>query len=114
MTQRCGCEIPPAVSLGTIGQTTEYPVLALLKAVARAHDSCGRIVSEGAPDQRSLAKRTGLDEVYVVRILACAFLAPNIVETIPQGRQPRSLSVGRLQKNLGMFWAEQRSQLGFS
>ena len=83
---------------------------ALIKAVARAHDWYDRVVSGKALDQLSLAKQTGLDEVYVGRI-ACAFLAPDIVEAILEGHQPRSLNVGRLQKNLGMNWAEQRRLL---
>ena len=110
--QRCGREIRLVVPPGTNRQTSVHPVPALLKAVARAHDWYGRIVSGKAGDQRSLAKQTGLDEVYVGRILACAFLAPDIVEAILEGRQPNSLNVGRLQKNLSMSWAEQRRQLG--
>jgi hypothetical protein len=84
----------------------------LLKAVARAHDWYHRILNGKARDQRSLAKQTGLDEVYVGRILKCAYLAPDIVAAILEGRQPDSLTLGKVQKNLAMSWTEQRRQLG--
>jgi hypothetical protein len=111
MPERCGREIRLVGPPGVNGQRAARHAPALLKAVARAHDWHGRTMSGKAWDQRSLAKLTGLDEVYVGRILACAFLAPDIVEAILEGHQPFSLTVGKLQKNLAMNWAEQRRQL---
>jgi hypothetical protein len=84
------------------------PVPAFLKSGTRTHHRYGRIVGGKASDQRSLVKQTRLAEVHVGRILACAFLAPDIVEAILGGRQAYSLTVGKLQKNLAMSWAEQR------
>lgn len=88
--------VPP----DTDGRTSTGPVPALIKAVARACDWYGRIVSGKALDQRSLGKQTGMDEAYVGRIPPCAFLAPDIVEAILEGRQPYSLTVGKLQKSV--------------
>jgi site-specific DNA recombinase len=82
--RRCGREIRLVVPPGTNGETSVHPVPALLKAVARAHDWYGRIVSGKASNQRSLAKQTELDEVYVGRILACAFLAPGRFLAFPR------------------------------
>jgi hypothetical protein len=110
--KRCGLEIRLIVPPGTNGQTSAHSVSSLLKAVARAHDWYHRILNGKARDQRSLAKQTGLDEVYVGRILKCAYLAPDIVAAILEGRQPDSLTLGKLQKNLAMSWTEQRRQLG--
>ena len=112
MPKRYGREIRLVVPPGTNGQTSVHQVPSLLKAAARAHDWCDRIIHGKARDQRSLAKQTGLDEVYVGRILGCAYLAPDIVEAILEGRQPHSLTIGKLHKNLPMNWAEQRRQLG--
>ena len=110
--KRCGLEIRLIVPPGTNGQTSAHSVSSLLKAVARAHNWYHRILNGKARDQRSLAKQTGLDEVYVGRILKCAYLAPDIVAAILEGRQPDSLTLGKLQKNLAMSWTEQRRQLG--
>jgi hypothetical protein len=81
--------------------------------VARAHDWCDRIVHGKALDQRSLAKQTGLDEVYVGRILGFAYLAPDIVEAILEGRQPRDLTFEKVTRNIPWSWAEQRGKFGF-
>jgi site-specific DNA recombinase len=110
--KRCGLEIRLVIPPGTNGQTSAHSVPSLLKAVARAYDWYHRILNGKARDQRSLANQTGLDEVYVGRILKCAYLAPDIVAAILEGRQPDSLTLGKLQKNLAMNWTEQRRQLG--
>jgi len=42
-----------------------------------------------------------------------AWLAPDIVEAILDGHQPKQLTVKRLLAKLPMDWAEQRKALGF-
>jgi hypothetical protein len=42
-----------------------------------------------------------------------AWLAPDIVEAILDGRQPKALTVKRLLAKLPMDWADQRRALGF-
>ena len=63
--------------------------------------------------RRSIAAQTGLDERYVGRVLECAFLAPDIVEAILDGRQPHDLTAQKLWHNLPTNWVEQRKRLGF-
>jgi len=55
-----------------------------------------------------------VDERYVSRILSCAFLAPDIVEAILEGRQPPQLTVEKLRFGAPLLWAEQREQFGFT
>ena len=43
--------------------------------------------SSGRHILENLSRQTGLDDHYVSRILKCAFLAPDIVDAIPDGRQ---------------------------
>ena len=64
-------------------------------------------------DQRSIARQAGLEEAYVGKILRCAYLAPEIVEAVLEGRQPASLTLQQLQKPLSMNWSEQRQRLNF-
>ena len=52
-------------------------------------------------------------ERYVGRVLEGAFLAPDIVEAILQGRQPPGLTFEKLCQPLPLSWVEQREQLGF-
>lgn len=53
----------------------------------------------------------GPDESYVRRILGYAFLAPDIVESILDERQPHDLTFEKLRGKLPMSWAEQRSTI---
>jgi hypothetical protein len=51
----------------------------------------------------------------VSRILPLAFLAPDIVEAILDGRQPPELTAARLKRmrDLPLDWQQQRRYLGF-
>ena len=69
------------------------------------------VVSGKASTVGALASQAGLHEVYVTRILRCAYLAPDIVEAILDGSQPADLTLRRLCRDLPMSWAEQRTQL---
>jgi site-specific DNA recombinase len=90
------------------------PTHSLIKAVARAHDWYERIMRGELRYRRSIAKLIGLDDRYVSRILRCAFLAPDIVDAILEGRQPPSLTVRDLVSDLPSDWAAQRQRLGFA
>ena len=85
----------------------------LVKALARAHDWSQRLLNKTAASSRDLARQLGINRRYVDRILACAFLAPDIVEAILAGGQPIDLTVDKLTRNLPLSWAEQRKRLGF-
>ena len=64
-------------------------------------------------DQTSLARQAGVTERYVARVLGCAFLAPDITESILQGSQPDDLTFASLCTKIPLSWAEQRRQFGF-
>jgi len=85
----------------------------LLKAVARAHGWYQKVQNGQALGPPSLARETGLTERYVRKVFACAFLAPDIVEAILEGRQPRDLTFAKLTKKVPLSWVEQREQFGF-
>ena len=112
-SKRCGGEVhlvvPPSSSV-----SREHPKLPLIKALARAHGWCEKVVQGNAFDMRSLARDAGLTERYVGKVFRCAFLAPDIVEAILAGRQPHDLNFDKLCQDLPLSWVEQRAQLGFS
>jgi hypothetical protein len=62
-----------------------------------------------------LARCEGADPGDVSRILPLAFLAPDIVEAVLDGRQPIELTAARLKRmrDLPLEWAQQRQRLGF-
>jgi hypothetical protein len=90
-----------------------HPRPALIKAVARGHAWYEKLLDRKVVDIKSLARETGLTPHYVRNVFACAFLAPDIVEAILEGRQPLTLKFEDLYKHVPLSWAEQRQQFGF-
>jgi site-specific DNA recombinase len=101
--------VPP--NPATISASKTKP--ALLKALARAHSWYATVLEGKALDQRALARHARLTERYVGKVFPCAFLAPDIVESILQGRQPDDLTFAKLCTDIPLSWTEQRRQLGF-
>jgi site-specific DNA recombinase len=86
----------------------------LIKAIARAHGWYEKVVQGNALDMRSLARQAGLTERYVGKVFGCALLAPDIIESILEGRQPHDLNFEKLCRHIPLNWAEQREQFGFT
>ncbi|MGA2859509.1 MAG: hypothetical protein ABSE40_21790 [Candidatus Sulfotelmatobacter sp.] len=101
--------VPPNPTSTSVSKTKPP----LLKALARAHGWYQSVLEGNAPDQRSLARHAGITERYVGKVLPCAFLAPDIIESILQGRQPDDLTFAKLCTGIPLSWAEQRRQFGF-
>lgn len=57
-----------------------------------------KVVHGNALDMRSLAREAGLTERYVSKVFGCALLAPDIIESILEGRQPHDLNFEKLCK----------------
>ena len=87
----------------------------LIKAIALGHGWLREIRGGSTTSLSELAERHGVDRTDAGRIIRLAFLAPDIIEAILEGRQPRDLSFRRLKRlsNLPMSWAGQRDFLGF-
>jgi len=111
---RCGGEVHLVVPPNSIAsQSSTHAKASLIKAVARAHGWYERVLEGNALDRRSLARHAGLTERYVRKVFGCAFLAPDIVEAILQGRQPHDLNFEKLCKHIPLSWTEQRRKFGF-
>ena len=61
-----------------------------------------------------IASKFELSEAYVRRILRLAYLAPDVVLAIAEGRHPSTLVLQRLLRPIPLAWAEQRQTLGFT
>ncbi|HZR31154.1 MAG TPA: recombinase family protein [Terriglobales bacterium] len=96
------------------GEAPAEVIPSMLKAVARAHQWYERIIHGESSSIHALSRDIRLNERYVSRVLRCAFLAPDIVEAILNGRQPADLKLSQLFRHLPPNWSEQRRQLGFS
>ena len=61
---------------------------------------------------QELAKRHGISRRYIRRLVGLAFLSPELVEAILQGRQPVELTATRLTElDLPLDWTEQHKLL---
>jgi hypothetical protein len=90
--------------------------LALLKSIARAYRWFDELVSGKAKSLNAIAAREGVTRHFVGAIVRLAFLAPEIVELIAQGKQPPELSAELLTKrtNLPIDWDDQKRLLDIS
>jgi len=62
---------------------------------------------------RQIAKSEGVTDSYVTRVLRLAFLSPDIVQAIVEGRHPVELTADRLtlHEKIALDWTVQRSTL---
>jgi hypothetical protein len=63
----------------------------VIKVLVRAHRRRRKIESGQARSVTELAAQEGVTDAYVCRLLPLTCLAPDIVETILDGRQPKGL-----------------------
>jgi site-specific DNA recombinase len=112
--KRCGGEMRLIIPGGAAIDQQRRPVSSLIKAVSRASDWVRRMESGECKHQRALANATKLTPRYINSILRVAFLAPEIVEAIIDGRQPPDLTLGSLKGVLQMSWQQQKKLTTFS
>ena len=85
---------------------------ALVKAIARGRAWFDELVTGRARSLQELAKRDGISRRYIRRLVGLAFLSPQLVEALLQGRQPVELTATRLTElDLPLDWAEQHRLL---
>jgi hypothetical protein len=87
----------------------------LVKLLRRAH-AWRQQLETGQPETISnLAAGAGVNASYFTRVLRIAYLAPDVIEAIIEGRQPPELTANKLVrlKNLPIDWAGQRQALGY-
>ena len=80
----------------------------LVKALVRAYRWRRRIESGQAKSITDLAEQEGVTDAYVCRLLPLTCLAPDIVEAVLDGRQPKGLRLAEMLGNGPLGWKEQR------
>ncbi len=84
------------------------------RMIGNAHCWFERLASGDVPSIRDMAHCENLSETEITRVLPLAFLAPDIVETILDGRQPVEMTATSLRRisSLPTDWAHQSRVLG--
>jgi hypothetical protein len=85
---------------------------ALIKVIARGRAWFEELATGRARSLQDLAKSDGISRRYIRRLVGLAFLSPELVEAILQGRQPVELTATRLTElDLPLDWSEQHKLL---
>jgi hypothetical protein len=71
----------------------------LIKALARAHRWRRRSESGQAKSITDLAEQEAVTDAYVCRLLPLTCLAPDLVEAMLDGRQPKGLTLAEMLEN---------------
>ena len=83
----------------------------LVRLIVKAHQARDYLMGTDAPTP-SIAT---MGRKHLVRMARLAYLAPDIIKAILEGRQPKSLTARSLLRitDLPLAWADQRRLLGF-
>jgi site-specific DNA recombinase len=87
----------------------------LIRMLVRAHALKAKLLQSGDDSTTEVADAEGVSRSYLTRLVRLAFLSPEIVGAILEGRQPADLTPARLSRltRLPLEWSEQRKTLGF-
>jgi hypothetical protein len=86
----------------------------LINALAKAHQWRRLIETDKYTSAAELSRAEAINESYLCRVLRLTLLAPDIVDAILDGRQPKTLELQALLKPLPTEWHAQRKALGFA
>jgi site-specific DNA recombinase len=88
----------------------------LVRTLVRAFSIRDQLFKDHSLSLRDMAEREGIVPSYATRLFRLAFLSPDIVAAILDGRHPPELTVRRLldDTRLPLAWSEQRAKLGFA
>ena len=80
----------------------------LIRALARAHRWKGRLEDGEYRSAAEIAEAEGVTQSFVNRLLRLTLLAPDIVEAILDGWQPKGMVLEELTRAIPSGWEEQR------
>ena len=83
----------------------------LIRALARAHRWKAMLEEGRYRSAGELAEAEGVTHSFVNRLLRLTLLAPDIVEAILDGRQPKTMQSGELTDAIPSEWEKQRKAL---
>ncbi|WP_300578181.1 recombinase family protein [Phenylobacterium sp.] len=93
--------------------TPVEPDEALLRTIARARRWEAQLISGERSGADDIAAAEGVQGSFVAKVLKLAWMAPDLVEALLEGRRPRNAGLGDLMlRGLSIDWGEQRTTLG--
>ena len=98
----------PEVEQAELDPETMSP---LQKAVIQGFQYRDMLESGKVATVSELAQKVKKERAFLFRALSLVNLAPDIIETILNGKEPSSLSLSKLRKGFPEDWTEQRKML---
>ena len=87
----------------------------LINGLVKAHKLQQKMEKNLQQPISYLARKEGLIHAYLDRLLRLNLLAPDIVEVILAGRQPKDLRmIDFMRKEIPLLWDEQMEKFGFN
>ena len=94
--------------------TKPRPDETLIRALARAHRWKAMLEERRYRSAGDLAEAEGVTRSFVNRLLRLTLLAPDIVEAILDGRQPKAMQLEELTRVVLITWDEQRESVAIA
>ncbi len=85
----------------------------MIKAVVRGFEILDKLDKNSDLTSKEIAEAESLDASYVNKYVRITQLAPDIIQSILDGRQPQTLSVSQLLRPFPDMWPEQRQHFGY-
>lgn len=85
----------------------------MINTIAKAFAWSEMLADGRFTSMRDIAEQEKIKISYVARLLKMTLLAPDIVEAILNGRQPKSLNLVDMLTHLPLEWEAQRIKFGF-
>ena len=101
---------------GTDPFATAKPNARLISLLIRSRRLNAMLIGSNGVPFAALAKREGVSPSYFTRLVRLSYLAPDIIQAILDGHQPRDLTTEKLLQHsrLPLAWHDQRTALGFA
>ena len=111
--KRYGIETKLVVSNGPVVLSHPESTKAIQKALRKALVWNQTLLDGKASTLTELAKKENVAQRYICDLIKLAYLAPDIIEAIIDGKVPAGLTLVRLKKRFSMDWPKQRQLLEF-
>ena len=109
--KRCGIETRLVASNGPVTLSHPESTKAIQKALRRALVWNQALLNGTASTLTEIAKKERVEQRYICDLIKLAYLAPDIMEAIIEGKIPVGLTLDRLKKMFSMDWSKQRQLL---
>jgi hypothetical protein len=107
---------PPGAGmlLNTADLKSPKPDQSFVAALVKAFQWQDQVDKGMYASPKELADKENIEVTHVYRLMRLTMLAPDIIEAVLDGTQPRTLTMQNIVRGFPISWKEQRALYGFS